>query len=168
MKFVSFWRPGDLRWTRMDYTDAPYKRIHRDLVYFTEKFYAVDWRGCVLVYDITGSTPTRIVATLPSHHKGDECYILESMGSLFVVVRYGVKSRPPIREDSSRISLTPIYDDDNDGETYGTTSFGVFQVDLAAGELTETKEVGGRAPFLGANASISVQAWSQAQSYLLY
>ncbi|KAL3374622.1 hypothetical protein AABB24_006214 [Solanum stoloniferum] len=160
MKFFSFWRPGDLRWTSIDNINSPYKHIHSDLVYYTEKFYAVDWSGCVLVYDVTGSSPThtQIVASLPPHYKGDEFYILESMGSLFVVVRYGVKSRAPIREDSSRLSLTPIYDDDNDGETYGTTNFGVFEVDLAAGRLRETKEVGDRALFLGANASISVQA----------
>ncbi|XP_006368067.1 uncharacterized protein [Solanum tuberosum] len=160
MKTMSFWRPGDLRWTRIDNINSPYKHMHRDLVYYTENFYAVDWNGRVLVYDVTGSSPihTQIVAILPPHHMGDEFYILESIGSLFVVVRYGVKSRPPIREDSSRrISLTPIYP--NDGtETYGTTNFGVFEVDLAAGELRETKQVGDRALFLGANASISVQA----------
>ncbi|KAH0690397.1 hypothetical protein KY290_018632 [Solanum tuberosum] len=159
-KFFSFWRPGDLRWTRIDNINSPYKHMHRDLVYYTENFYAVDWNGRVLVYDVTGSSPThtQIVAILPPHHMGDEFYILESIGSLFVVVRYGVKSRPPIREDSSRrISLTPIYP--NDGtETYGTTNFGVFEVDLAAGKLRESKQVGDRALFLGANASISVQA----------
>ncbi|KAH0645144.1 hypothetical protein KY284_033028 [Solanum tuberosum] len=68
----------------------------------------VDWCGRVLVYDVTGSSPThtQIVAILPPQHKGDEFYI----------------------------------------------------VDLAAGELRETKQVGDRALFLGANASISVHA----------
>ncbi|WMV42472.1 hypothetical protein MTR67_035857 [Solanum verrucosum] len=160
MKFFHFWRPGDLRWTRIDNRNSPYKHIHRDLVYYTEKIYAVDWCGRVLVYDVPGSstTHTQIVAILPPQHKGDEFYILELMGSLFAIIRYGVQSRAPIREDSSmRISLTPIYPNDSK-ETYETTNFGVFEVDLAAGELRETKQVGDKALVLGANASISVQA----------
>ncbi|KAK6795190.1 hypothetical protein RDI58_008643 [Solanum bulbocastanum] len=124
------------------------------MVYYTEKFYAVNWNGRVLVYDVTGSSPThtQVVAILPPHHMEDEFYILESIGLLFVIVQYGVQSRPPIREDSSRrISLTPIYP--NDGtETYGTTNFGVFEVDLAAGKLRETKQLRDKALFLGANA----------------
>ncbi|XP_060204686.1 F-box protein At2g26160-like [Lycium barbarum] len=152
MKFVSFWRPGDLRWTRINYRN--YYHIHRDIIYCTGKFYAVDCNGVVLVYDVTNSSPTQILAELPEHHGGDQCYILESMGSLFVVVRYGVKFRP-IKGGSDRIPLTPMFDDE---ETYGTTSFGVFEVDLAAEKLNETKELGDRALFLGANTSLSVQA----------
>ncbi|PHT88088.1 hypothetical protein T459_10194 [Capsicum annuum] len=124
MKFVSFWRPGDLRWTRINDRNAPCEHIHRDLVYYNGKFYAVDWGGNVLVYDVTGSNPSQTVALLPAWS-------------------------PPEKIGTS--------DDDNDG-IYGTTSFGVFEVDLAAGKLTETKELGDRALFLGANASISVQA----------
>ncbi|KAF3664903.1 putative serine/threonine-protein kinase ATM-like [Capsicum annuum] len=120
------------------------------------KFFCL-YNGNVLVYDVTSSDPSQIVALLPAHHKEDECYILESMGSLLVIVRYGVKLREPTtREDRYKFTLTPI-DDDND-EIYGTTRFGVFVVDLAAGKLTETEELGDRALFLGANASISIQA----------
>ncbi|PHT88087.1 hypothetical protein T459_10193 [Capsicum annuum] len=66
------------------------------------------------------------------------------------------KGSPPPEKIGTSLVLTPI-DDDND-EIYGTTRFGVFVVDLAAGKLTETEELGDRALFLGANASISIQA----------
>ncbi|XP_019244476.1 PREDICTED: F-box/kelch-repeat protein At1g57790-like [Nicotiana attenuata] len=105
-KYLSFWRPGDLRWTRIMKEDNP--ALHRDVVYFNGKFYAVQWLGHVLVCDVTGAEPmAQKVARLPLDQIGDEL---------------------------------------------------VYKLDIAAGKLTETKELGDRAIFFGANASLSVQA----------
>ncbi|KAH0690386.1 hypothetical protein KY290_018621 [Solanum tuberosum] len=67
------------------------------------------------------------------------------------------------KDDCDRIPLTfiPIADErevQDDEYTYGTRNFRVFQVDLAAGKMAETRELGDTAFFLGANTSLSVQA----------
>lgn len=92
---------------------------------------------------------------------GAEYYILESLGSLLVVVRHGGLCL-------SRFPFTPVYEDEVydeeevpefDGQLiFHTIFFRVYEVDLAAGKLTETKQIGDMALFLGANASLSVQA----------
>ncbi|OIT04885.1 hypothetical protein A4A49_20901 [Nicotiana attenuata] len=106
-KYLSFWRPGDLRWTRIMKEDNP--ALHRDVVYFNGKFYAVQWLGHVLVCDVTGAEPmAQKVARLPLDQIGDELYIVESLGSLFVVARHGGLCK-------SRIPMTPI---PNDYEVY--------------------------------------------------
>ncbi|OIT19892.1 hypothetical protein A4A49_62148 [Nicotiana attenuata] len=173
MKFLSFWRPGDLRWTRIE--KQPLHVPHRDVIYFNGKFYAVDGWGRILVCDVTIPDPiqTQIVASLPYEDIRDELYIVESLGSLFIVVRYGGMLRY-VTDDSERIPLTRIqdddqaiiydeeYDDDEEKEdeelTYGTTNFRVFELDLVTCKLKQTKELGDRALFIGHNASRSVQA----------
>ncbi|XP_059302424.1 putative F-box protein At1g65770 [Lycium ferocissimum] len=152
-KYLSYWRPGHLRWTRIKEEAS----LLRDVVYFNGKFYAIRWLGDMLVCDFTGGDPTEAqkVAQLPRHQVGDEQYIVESLGSLFVVARHGclVKSRIPLTPDDE------VCDDEVDEKlTFETRYFRVYKVDLAAGKLTETKELGDRAIFLGANASLSVQA----------
>ncbi|KAF3669618.1 putative plant intracellular Ras-group-related LRR protein 7-like [Capsicum annuum] len=104
-----------------------------------------------------------IIAQIPFEPQGvvEHLYILESLGSLFVISRYGVRVRP-IEDDCDSFPLTLRPDEREllgDGEfTYGTTDFRVFQVDLVTGKVTETEELGDMAFFLGANASLSVQA----------
>ncbi|XP_015162842.1 putative F-box protein At1g65770 [Solanum tuberosum] len=165
-RFLSFWRPGDVRWTRVTWEGINYN-LFSDLIYFNGQIYAVDYSGDLLVCDVAdvvGSEPTKghIVAQIPlePQHCRDHLYILESLGSLFVILRNGVQFRP-LKDDSERIPLTllPEEDDEVEGElTHGTTIFRVFQVDLAAGKMVETKELGDAGFFLGANASLSVQA----------
>ncbi|KAH0690387.1 hypothetical protein KY290_018622 [Solanum tuberosum] len=168
MRFLSFWRPGDVRWTRVTW-EGINRRCFTDLIYFNGQIYAIDYPGNLLVCDVAdvvGSKPTKghIVAQVPLDPEDglEELYIVESLGSLFVIVRNGVQFRS-LRDDSDRIPLTllpeEVEDDGIEEElTYGTTIFHVFQVDLAAGKMTETRELGDAAFFLGANASISVQA----------
>ncbi|WMV21442.1 hypothetical protein MTR67_014827 [Solanum verrucosum] len=79
-------------------------------------------------------------------------YIVESLGSLFVILRYGVQLILP-KDDCDRIPLTfiPIGDErgvQDDECTYGTRNFRVFQVDLAAGKMVETRELGDTTFFL--------------------
>ncbi|KAK6795233.1 hypothetical protein RDI58_008686 [Solanum bulbocastanum] len=139
VKFLSYWRPGNLRWTRI-INKSPHV-AHRDVIYFDGKFYAVDWRGQVLVCDIE-STQTQVVAQLAREYDGEELYIVESLGTLFIVVRHGVGLRR-ITADSERIPLTltqyDIFDDLDEELTYGTTNIRVFEVDLVTGKLTQTK-----------------------------
>ncbi|XP_075107755.1 F-box protein At2g26160-like [Nicotiana tabacum] len=54
-KYLSFWRPGDLKWTRIRRENyEPHSRDqHCDVVYFDGKFYAVDMQGNVLLRNVT-------------------------------------------------------------------------------------------------------------------
>ncbi|WMV21529.1 hypothetical protein MTR67_014914 [Solanum verrucosum] len=81
VKFLSYWRPGNLRWTRI-INKSPHV-AHRDVIHFDGKFYAVDWRGQVLVCDIE-SNHTQVVAQLAREYDGEELYIV--LGTLFIVV----------------------------------------------------------------------------------
>ncbi|XP_059303976.1 F-box protein At2g26160-like [Lycium ferocissimum] len=167
MRFLSFWRPGDLRWTRVRWEGTNHERL-ADLVYFNGQIYAVDYCSQVLVCDVAdfvGPEPTKshIITQIPPK-PGDyreHLYIVESLGSLFVIVRYGVQFRA-IKDDSDRIPLTLIpaerIEEQEEELTYGTTNFRVFQVNLATCKVTQTRELGERAFFLGANSSLSVQA----------
>lgn len=166
-KFLSFWRPGDIRWTRLKFqgTDRVGTAFY-DLIYFNGQIYALDYSGILIVFDVAdavGTQPTKyhIVAhmPLPPQLRREQLYIVESLGSLFVILRDGVHLRLP-KDDRDRIPLKLIPDDDDDDDdyTYGTTNFRVFQVDSAAGIMTETRELGDTAFFLGANSSLSVQA----------
>ncbi|KAG5593367.1 hypothetical protein H5410_043881 [Solanum commersonii] len=129
--FLSLWRPGDLSWTRL----SVYNGQITDVVYFNGRFYSVDYKGRISVCDVSGSEigDNNRIAQL------NQCidviyYILESLGSLFVVVLQFV------------------------GLSYETKVFLVYKIDLDACEAMPTKDLGDRAFFLGPNASISVQA----------
>ncbi|XP_060206837.1 probable F-box protein At1g65740 [Lycium barbarum] len=158
-QFLSFWRPGDLLWTRIR-KPAYFPHIS-DVVYFSGHFYAVSYNGCVQVCAVVGneSTKSRIIAHLAPWIDG-KYYILESLGSLFVVSQDGVDIRY-VKDDRERIPLTHIQGEDDEEEkmyTYKTRNFLVFQIDLDTCKTTLTRDLGDRAFFLGANASLSVQA----------
>ncbi|XP_016495095.1 putative F-box protein At5g55150 [Nicotiana tabacum] len=159
LPFVIMSEPGDLRWTRIRWEQCSHSP-YGDVVYFNGHFYAVDYLGRVLVCDVAGPKPTRshIVAQLPGDRL-HQLYILESLGSLFVVVRDGVQVRH-VKDDCDRIPLTILPESNiKEDVTYGTTNFRVFQVDLAAGKATQTRELGDSFFFLVLyNASLSVQA----------
>ncbi|OIT31887.1 hypothetical protein A4A49_09271 [Nicotiana attenuata] len=145
VKFIRFWRSGDLRWTKIYWeegTHFPYS----DIVYFNGHFYALDFTGCIVVCDVTGPEPNKrhVVAQLPFYlrHSRGQTYILESLGSLFVVVRNGCLPRLP-EDDFDRIPLTFIQQVENEENLiHGTLQFIVYRVDLAAGQGTQTRELG--------------------------
>ena len=70
-KFLSFWRPGDIRWTRVTLQGTDRVRtIFYDLIYFNGQIYVVDYSGDVIVFDVVdvvGTQPTKyhIVAHMP-------------------------------------------------------------------------------------------------------
>ncbi|KAK4735298.1 hypothetical protein R3W88_009559 [Solanum pinnatisectum] len=83
IRFLSFWRPGDVRWTRVTWEGINYN-LFSDLIYFNGQIYAVDYSGDLLVCDVAdvvGSEPTKghIVAQIPlePQHCRDHLYILE-------------------------------------------------------------------------------------------
>ncbi|KAK4728878.1 hypothetical protein R3W88_021866 [Solanum pinnatisectum] len=153
--FFSVWRPGDLSWTRL----PAYNGQISDVVYFNGKFYAVDHRGCIKVWDVAGSKLGESHTVVQLNPCIDDLYyILESLGSLFVVVQQFVG----LWYDRDEIPLSLILGgDDEEGtisNTYRTKTFLVCKIDLDACKATPTKDLGDRALFLGPNASISVQA----------
>lgn len=56
--FLSLWRPGDLRWTRIK-EQTPHSTIG-DVVYFNGHFYAIDFFGRILVCDVDGPEPLKV------------------------------------------------------------------------------------------------------------
>ncbi|KAK6795178.1 hypothetical protein RDI58_008631 [Solanum bulbocastanum] len=90
-----------------------------DLIYFNGQIYAVDYSGDLLVCnvaDVVGplSTKYHIVVQIPlqPQDRREQLYIVESLGSLFVILRYGVQLRLP-KDGCDRIPLTfiPIADE---------------------------------------------------------
>lgn len=150
-QFLSFWRPGDLLWTRIK--KPVYFPQTSDVVYFNGCFYAVSYDGCVQVCDVVGSEPSKslVVAQLAPWIDG-KYYILESLGSLFVVSQCGVDLRY-VKDDR---------DEDEEEEkkmyTYKTRNFLVFQINVDACKTRPIRDLGDQAFFLGANASLSVKA----------
>uniref|UniRef100_M1AW13 Ubiquitin-protein ligase n=3 Tax=Solanum tuberosum TaxID=4113 RepID=M1AW13_SOLTU len=156
--FLSLWRPGDLSWTRL----SVYNGQITDVVYFNGKFYSVDYKGRISVCNVSGSEigENNRIAQLNQCIDGIY-YILESLGSLFVVVQQFVGLSYEY-DSNDWILRTSILGVDDEGETvsntYRTNFFLVYKIDLDACEATPTKDLGDRAFFLGPNASISVQA----------
>ncbi|KAH0698420.1 probable F-box protein At1g65740 [Solanum tuberosum] len=156
--FLNLWRPGDLSWTRL----SAYNGQILDVVYFNGKFYSVDYKGCIYVCDVSGSEigENHPIAQLNQRIDGIY-YILESLGSLFVVVQQFVGLSYKYVSDEG-IPPSPILGEDDEEETvsntYRTKKFLVYKIDLDACEATPTKDLGDRAFFLGHNSSISVQA----------
>ncbi|KAL3371011.1 hypothetical protein AABB24_007841 [Solanum stoloniferum] len=154
-KFLSFWRPRDFLWTRIT------KPIHfghfSEVLYFNGNFYAIGCGGSIQVCDVAGPEPasSRNIAQLEPLA---DCnyYILESLGSFFVVAQSGVGLRC-VQDDRERILLTyipSINDNEEDmSYAYGTRNFVVFKIDLEAHRNTTIRDLGDRAFFLGANAS---------------
>ncbi|XP_055821697.1 putative F-box protein At5g55150 [Solanum dulcamara] len=156
--FLCLWRPGDLSWTRL----PGYNGQITDVVCFNGNFYAINYKGCILVCDVAGSKPGKnhMIAQLEPCIDGIY-YILESLGSLFVAVQQFVYIRY-VTDDRGRIPLTHIPGEDDDEEnisyTYRTKTFLVYKFDLDNCKATQTRDLGDRAFFLGPNASLSVQA----------
>ncbi|XP_055819532.1 F-box protein At2g26160-like [Solanum dulcamara] len=156
-ELLSLWRPGDLLWTRIL---MPIHIGHiSDVVYFNGHFYAVTFGRWVQICDVVGSELINIhtIAQLASWNDGRN-YILESLGSLFVVAQQFVDLRHA-NDDRERIPLRHIPGEDDEKIcTHRTRKFLVFQIDLVSCKATPTRDLGDQAFFLGANASLSIQA----------
>ncbi|KAH0697874.1 hypothetical protein KY289_015356 [Solanum tuberosum] len=156
---LSLWRPGDLLWTRI-WIPTHIGHIS-DVVYFSGHFYAVTFGRCVLVCDVVGTQLTKVysVAHLAPWTDGKN-YILESLGSLFVVAQQIVDTRY-VKGDRESIPPTHIPGGDDEEEkicTHRTRKFLVFRIDLSSCKAIPIMDLGDQAFFLGANASFSIQA----------
>lgn len=155
--FLDFWRPGVLSWTRL----PVYNGNISPVIYFSGNFYAIDFKGRIHVRDV-GSEPGNSHIIQPLEPQIDiKYYILESLGSLFVVEQCGVELRC-VRDDREGIPAAFIQGEDDDEENmfYACMkkSFLVWQIDLDACKAMPTRDLGDRSFLLGANASLSVQA----------
>ncbi|WMV20490.1 hypothetical protein MTR67_013875 [Solanum verrucosum] len=128
VEFLSFWRPGDIRWTRVTWEGINYSSF-ADLIYFNGQIYAVDYSGNLLVCNVADVvspklTKCHIIPSQPHEHIPEHLYILESLGSLFVVVRYGVHFRL-VQDDWDMVPLTLVPRPYHVGVevTYGTRYF---------------------------------------------
>ncbi|KAF3636511.1 putative glycerol-3-phosphate acyltransferase 3-like [Capsicum annuum] len=154
---LSLWRPGDLLWTRI--MEPTCKNVS-DVVYFSGRLYTVSYGGYVRVYDVGGYEVKSHLITQTVPWIAGRYYILESLGSLFVVARRS-SDIVPFRYDRERIPPRFItVEDDEEGALfmYRTNNFLVFEIDLDANEAIPTRDLGDKAFFLGASASLSVQA----------
>ncbi|KAF8412280.1 hypothetical protein HHK36_000241 [Tetracentron sinense] len=81
---LAFARPGDDAWTTIEKTRPG---SYFDVIFYKEKFYAVNSLGDVVVYDVQGPNPTelQIIAKLPDFDSN--IYLVESSGELLVVSR---------------------------------------------------------------------------------
>ncbi|KAF8412288.1 hypothetical protein HHK36_000249 [Tetracentron sinense] len=141
---LAFARPGDEAWTTIEET-RPARYF--DVIYYKEKFYAVNSLGVVVVCDVQGPNPTdlQIIAKAPKKLLAGcprKIYLVESSGTLLVVSRY-------------------VHSDEvNEVSVYQTTEFRVFKPDLSKsnGKWVELKNLGDRALFLGHSSSMSIVA----------
>ncbi|PHU06595.1 hypothetical protein BC332_23084 [Capsicum chinense] len=142
-RMLSFWRLGDSRWTRIRWVPFPY-RWFVDMVYLSGFFYAVNIHGEVLVCDVADPEPfkpSHVVLNLPVGPRNHlaNVYILESLGSLFVVMRYGVYLSP-VNDDSDRTRVPLMHIpcerekelEEEEEIRYGRRAFRVFHVGLTA------------------------------------
>uniref|UniRef100_M1B4H4 KIB1-4 beta-propeller domain-containing protein n=1 Tax=Solanum tuberosum TaxID=4113 RepID=M1B4H4_SOLTU len=58
-RFLSFWRPEDIRWTRVTW-EGNNHRFFTDLIYFNNQIYAVDYWGNLLVCNVADVVSPRL------------------------------------------------------------------------------------------------------------
>uniref|UniRef100_A0A5B7ALQ3 KIB1-4 beta-propeller domain-containing protein n=1 Tax=Davidia involucrata TaxID=16924 RepID=A0A5B7ALQ3_DAVIN len=137
---LAFHKKGDDAWTTVETRMAQYF----DVIYYEGLFHAVDCQGRVVVCDVNGPCPTiaQIVSVMARGFVDliENLYLVESLGKLLIVSREGVL----------------LHEDD----TYGTTSFQVFELNVNNGNWVKVQSLGDRALFLGYNSSFSVEASS--------
>ncbi|KAF8369923.1 hypothetical protein HHK36_032042 [Tetracentron sinense] len=141
---LAFAKPGDEGWTTIDTWSSSYA----DIIYYRERFYAVNFKGHIMVCDVEGPNPTEasVIARLPEEILGIPCkvYLVESLGKLLVVSR---ETTPPefVNRGTEEEALL-----------YQTMEFRVAELDVSNGKWVEVKNLGDRAMFLGHNSSICV------------
>lgn len=138
---LAFFKSGQKNWITADN-----RSCYFDVVYYKDKIHALDARGKIMAWDLSGDDPSvaELVAEMPSEivesRALEKLYLVESDGELLVVRRQGAYAR------------------DYYNSCYGAYAFQVFKVDLLTNTWMEIKDIGNRALFLGHNSSLSVQA----------
>ncbi|TXG47804.1 hypothetical protein EZV62_027098 [Acer yangbiense] len=132
LRYLAYCRAGDKTWT----TVYSGQTMFHDVVYYKEKFYAINSFNDIHVCDVRSDinlTVTQQVGNIPgelSKLKPERLYMVESEGALLVVM--GRKN-------------------------YSDHSSWVFSVDLSTNTWTEIKDLGKRSLFLSQNSSVSIE-----------
>ncbi|XP_044485137.1 putative F-box protein At5g55150 [Mangifera indica] len=137
---LAYIRPGKKNWNRIDIRG--FLSDYVDIVFYNDKFYAVNIRGEILVFDFSGEEVAgHAVAQLPSeldernddYREKNMLYLVECGGALLVVCR---RAQYLVVENILHLS---------------TFEFQIFEVDLRTNTWTVVKDLGNRALFLGSN-----------------
>ncbi|XP_077248289.1 uncharacterized protein LOC143887930 [Tasmannia lanceolata] len=146
---LSFYKPGDEKWTTLENQWGPYE----DVIYYKDKFYAITSNDAVVTCEFASNDfPKFTVFTPPSGELCDKRYLVESCGKLLKV--------------SSRLEWNPGYDYDENRNLiqpipewpYKTVWFDIFELDEDTGKWIKTENLGDQTLFLGYNSSFSLSA----------
>ncbi|PIA48291.1 hypothetical protein AQUCO_01400707v1 [Aquilegia coerulea] len=146
---LAFYKPGDQAWTTLD---SKFKS-NVDLIYYKDRFYALDIMGDVFSIDLNDPEPKILPVGLPRppYKRGDKRYLVESSGDLLQVVRY--------------VEFEGFEDDEDDiygweiPPNYFTKRMHVFKLDQKVTcKWIPVDNLDGRILFLGDNSSLSVSA----------
>lgn len=148
---LAYFRPGNKVWNTINIYGRELHTMYDDVIYYNNKFYAVNGRGEIIVCDFSGEEVVgHPVAQVPldlveiyndDMEKLEKLYLVECGEALLVVSREGVYMR--------RVGKRYIQ---------STFAFQIFQVDLRTNTWTVVKDLGNRALFLGYNSSMSIEA----------
>ncbi|CAL5066577.1 unnamed protein product [Urochloa decumbens] len=141
---LSFARLGDDKWTWL-----PQNTEYRDCMYMDGLLYALTAHGEINAFDLTASTVTMkvIVNKIESYPSALKSWyiICAPWGGLLQVWR--------------TFSVPEQKDEDEDGDPcFHTTKITIYEVDLKAKDLVETKSLSNHILFLGHNNSLCLSA----------
>ncbi|KAF3616348.1 putative GDSL esterase/lipase-like [Capsicum annuum] len=138
---VSFWRPGDLNWTKINFRNESLCNV----VYFKGQFYVLTRGLKVWVFDIAEPIvePRLLVHQLNrSNYSPAMFYLVEISGALLVVTQ----------------SL--YYQNVPDGPGYGdrTIEFNIYELDETKGKFNEINTLGDSSIFWGRDEAICIDS----------
>ncbi|PIA56631.1 hypothetical protein AQUCO_00700767v1 [Aquilegia coerulea] len=142
MRKVAFARPGDASWTTLQ---LPQDLID-DIIFYKNKFYAVNCLGVVMVFvigDGLDSPKATVIAKLPKTSSKDRKYIVECSGELLVLVKSVLNLNA-----NAKTNLP----------AFKTEKFVVYRLDFTNQNWEEVNSLGEYCLFLGFNTSVSVPA----------
>ncbi|XP_077248290.1 F-box protein SKIP23-like [Tasmannia lanceolata] len=144
---LSFYKPGDEKWTTLENQWGPYE----DVIYYKDKFYAITSNDAVVTCEFASNYfPKFTVVTPPSRELCSKRHLVESCGKLLKV--------------SSRHEWNPGYDYDENRNliqpipewAYRTVWFNIFELDEDTRKWIKTENLGDQTLFLGYNSSFSL------------
>ncbi|KAL3837902.1 hypothetical protein ACJIZ3_022493 [Penstemon smallii] len=148
-RVLAYAKPGDEVWTNIN---VPSK-VFTDVVYYKEKFYAVDCHGVVFVCDISDVNDSKVaaIARIPDGFNPlNRKYLVESSGCILLIIRIGRGAGFDYEEDIDRLF-------------YYTSGFSIFKLEECHGErsshnypyrMTRIDNLGDKSLFVGYNASV--------------
>ncbi|KAF3616349.1 hypothetical protein FXO38_34598 [Capsicum annuum] len=139
---MSFWRPGDLNWTKINFKNDNLYNV----VYFKGQFYVLTFDLEVWVFDIAEPIvkPRLLVHQLSRSNNSRKFYLVEVSGALVIVTQ----------SDYWKAS------DDGHGYYYSirTIEFNIYEVDEITGKLNEINTLGDSSIFLGRNGTTCIDS----------